>query len=119
MQTTLERLRIYIYKYLLGRARRGNGKLSIPSPFLSSLKNGEEDKISTVASCIVAIKGERGKARAKICGVFMEPRIGQLQLAANRGVKNVEPGLCGPLIARNFYLTLMSATFWEGGDRGR
>lgn len=49
----------------------------------------------------------------------MEPRIGQPRLAANRGVKNVEPGLCGPLIARNFYLTLMSATFWEGGDRGR
>lgn len=55
--------------------------------------------------------------------VFMELRIGQFQLAANRGVKNVEPGLCGPLIARNFYLTLMSAT-QEGegentGDRGR
>lgn len=52
--------------------------------FLSSLKN-RKIKLPPSRRALSLLRGTetRGRGNAKICGVFMEPRIGQFQLAAN------------------------------------
>lgn len=53
-------------------------------PLLSSLKN-RKIKLPPSRRALSLLRGTetRGRGNAKICGVFMEPRIGQFQLAAN------------------------------------